>query len=75
MIPGRGSQHWFRFVQPWSLVLAGAMLLLAGCRESRSNDASSEPADLTVTADTMTIDRVLRTDDRFSTLTAGLDSA
>jgi uncharacterized surface protein with fasciclin (FAS1) repeats len=73
MIPGSRSQHWFRFVQPWSLVLAGAMLL-AGCGESRSNDATSEPADLTVTADTMTIDRVLRTDDRFSTLTAVLDS-
>jgi uncharacterized surface protein with fasciclin (FAS1) repeats len=56
------------------LLLAGLTLLLFGCGKSGSTDAPTDAPDLTVTADSMTIDRVLRTDDRFSTLVAALDS-
>jgi len=49
--------------------------VLAGCG---GNDSAPEPngadIDLAAIPDTMTVDRILRTDDRFSTLVAALDS-
>lgn len=54
--------------------LTGLILLLVGCAESGSADRTTDAPDLTVRADSMTINRVLRTDDRFSTLVAALDS-
>lgn len=57
----------------WGLLLVLA-LFVGGCGErGRTGDTSDTPA-ITVMADSMTIDRVLRTDDRFSTLVAALDS-
>lgn len=55
-----------------ALVLITVLLGACGQREAPESTALSPP-DTTV-ADTMTVDRVLRTDDRFSTLTASLDS-
>jgi len=57
----------------WGLLL-GLAAWMGACG---SNDRPVDPADSTAVAaspDTLTIDHVLRTDDRFSTLTAALDS-
>lgn len=48
--------------------------MLSGCGGDDTTNATDDVSPLTVTPDTMTIDRVLRTDDRFSTLVAALDS-
>ena len=57
-----------------SIVLVLA-LAIAGCG---GNESGPEPGrvdvDLAAPPDTMTVDRILRTDDRFSTLVAALDS-
>ena len=55
-------------------LLAGLIVFLVGCGKSASTDTTADAPDVTVRADSMTIDRVLRTDDRFSTLVAALDS-
>jgi uncharacterized surface protein with fasciclin (FAS1) repeats len=67
----RNGPFW---VVQWGVILVGVVAFLGGCGESQSGDTADEPPALTVTPDTMTIDRVLRTDDRFSTLAAVLDS-
>lgn len=74
MIQENGSQHWSPAVMSWSLVPLIVALFVVGCRESRPDGGEKGTTDLTVPPDTMTISRVLRTDDRFSTLTATLDS-
>jgi len=65
-----GTRRWIQ----QGIVLLGAIVLLAGCGERPSSTRTDEASDLAVMPDTMTIDRVLRTDDRFSTLVAVLDS-
>lgn len=72
MRPG-SSSPWFSWTR-WAVLVAVLTVLLIGCGESGSTDTTADAPDLTVTADSMTIDRVLRTDDRFSTLVAALDS-
>jgi len=67
-------QIWLGWSQT-SILLVAVAVLLAGCDDAPSTDSTSAAADLTVMPDTMTIDRVLRTDDRFSTLVAALDSS
>ena len=68
------TQIWLNWV--WaSIFLITATVVLGGCDDAPSTDSTREAADLTVMPDTMTIDRVLRTDDRFSTLVAALDSS
>jgi len=74
MTHGTRTHYWFPELAKWALVLLGATLLFGACGDSRSSDTTSNAPGLTVTADTMTIDRVLRTDERFSTLVAALDS-
>jgi len=65
--------RWFVWTC-WGVLFAGLTVLLVGCGKSGSTDATADAPDVTVRADSMTIDRVLRTDDRFSTLVAALDS-
>jgi uncharacterized surface protein with fasciclin (FAS1) repeats len=74
MTHGNRAHRWFSWILQWSVVLAGGAMLLVGCEDGTSNDETSASPNLGGTADTMTIDRVLRTDDRFSTLVAVLDS-
>ncbi len=73
MSPGVPSPNWFRN-RTWMAVLAVTAILIGGCGGEEPAEAPGDAPDLTVTADSMTIDRVLRTDDRFSTLVAALDS-
>jgi uncharacterized surface protein with fasciclin (FAS1) repeats len=66
------DQNWFG--RTGLLLLIGLATLLGGCGEREPTEAAGDARDVTVTANTMTVDRVLRTDDRFSTLVATLDS-
>lgn len=64
---------------PWRLFrgLVVSLLLVTGlvaCGEIDSADSLPMPTTVAETADTMTVDHVLRTDRRFSTLVAALDS-
>lgn len=64
----------FKNVPRWPLVAVVAVLFgLLACESEDTSDPSPTPAETTV-ADSMTIVRVLDTDDRFSTLRAALDS-
>jgi len=71
-----------RFVFNWDwgrigmggLGLVVVTLLLVGCGDGQTSTPTANPPTVTVSADTMTIARVLRTDKRFSTLVAALDS-
>jgi uncharacterized surface protein with fasciclin (FAS1) repeats len=56
------------------LALAFIILALGACGGENTTDPPAAPPPDTSAADTMTVDRVLRTDDRFSTLAAALDS-
>lgn len=56
------------------LVLLFLVTGLVACSESDSADSTPMPTTVATTADTMTVDHVLRTDRRFSTLVAALDS-
>jgi len=56
-------------------VLVFVGVIGGGCGHESSREAPDrDTASVTPTPDTMTVERVLRTDDRFSTLVAGLDS-
>lgn len=69
--------HRLRRQTGLSLGLAFVVLaaLLAGCGSGEApDDASQPPVERTGIPDSMTIDRVLRTDRRFSTLVRALDS-
>lgn len=57
------------------LVLVGLVVGLVACGSGESPESASQSSGVSVEVDTMTIDRVLQTDDRFSTLVAALDSA
>ena len=51
------------------VALAIIVIFLGACRGENTTDTSADPPSDTSAVDTMTVDRVLRTDDRFSTLT------
>lgn len=53
----------------------GLVVGLVACGSGESPESASQSSGVSVEVDTMTIDRVLQTDDRFSTLVAALDSA
>lgn len=56
-------------------VLVFMVLIGGGCEHESSPEAPvQDTVAVTPTPDSMTVERVLRTDDRFSTLVAGLDS-
>jgi len=57
------------------LGLVGLAMGLLACGAERTSESESDPSLVSTAADTMTIRRVLQTDDRFSTLVAALDSA
>jgi uncharacterized surface protein with fasciclin (FAS1) repeats len=59
----------------WGLGLVGLVVGLVACGEEGASERGPDTTRVNVTADTMTIARVLRTDDRFSTLVAAIDSA
>lgn len=65
------SRPWWR---AWAAALALTVGLAAGCGGEEPEETQSGLPTLATPADSMTIDRVLRTDDRFSTLVAALDS-
>ncbi len=56
------------------LTLTLLLAVLGACGPENESETTAAPLPDTSRVDTMTVDRVLRTDDRFSTLTAGLDS-
>jgi uncharacterized surface protein with fasciclin (FAS1) repeats len=67
------------FDRGWSwairgLGLVGLVVGLLACGSGDASEAEPESPLVTTEADTMTIRRVLQTDDRFSTLVAALDS-
>lgn len=62
-----------RLVQRLGLI--GLLLGLIACGGNNSKESTAAPPGVAIEADTMTISRVLETDDRFSTLVAALDSA
>ena len=72
MLPRVHSSNWFQ-KRTWVAVLAVTAILIGGCGGDKPAEAPGDAPDLT-TADSMTIDRVLRTDDRFSLLVAAIDS-
>ena len=55
-------------------MLAVTAVLITGCGEQEPAEAPGDVPTLARTADSMTVDRVLRTDERFSTLVTALDS-
>ena len=61
------------FQWKWVIVLL-LVSIAGGCSEQEAPTDTDDPAPLAGVPDSMTIDRVLRTDDRFSTLVAALDS-
>lgn len=65
------SRPWWT---TWAAALALSLGLVAGCGGEEPENTRSDLPTLAAPADSMTIDRVLRTDDRFSTLVAALDS-
>lgn len=69
----------FSFCPNWGYWKALLVVLILGtslvaCSESDSADSTPMPTTVAKRADTMTVDHVLRTDDRFSTLVAAVDS-
>lgn len=58
----------------WPFILVTLATALGACGGNDAPDTPATPAADTSAVDTMTVDRILQTDDRFSTLTASLDS-
>lgn len=66
-------RNWLRGVVA-VLVVAGVGVGLGACGSDASDESTQDASVGTTVADTMTVSHVLKTDDRFSTLVAGLDS-
>lgn len=66
------AQRRSRF-EVWVAILVVASVLTA-CEGTEPSDSMEMPATVAKTVDTMTVDRVLKTDSRFSTLVSSLDS-
>lgn len=63
---------------PWPIRIIALFCIVAvfgGCGNDDASESAKNAPDLAGTADSMTVPRVLQTDDRFSTLVAALDSA
>lgn len=64
-----------QYAFPWTWVLVLILVgVVMGCSEQEAPTDTGDRAPLAAIPDSMTIDRVLRTDERFSALVAALDS-
>ncbi len=73
------SDSWFDYNWGngvgWILIVVWMAIVMGGCSEDTTQDPPrTDSSQVSVAADTMTINRVLRTDDRFSTLVTAVDS-
>lgn len=69
------TKRWWYGLRTGTIgLLVGLILVLGGCGTDQSSDSETNLEPRTAGADTMTIDHVLRTDDRFSTFAAAMDS-
>lgn len=57
-----------------ALAAASLLVFVGACERSQSDQSVGEVPGVAEMADTMTVDHVLRTDERFSTLVAAIDS-
>lgn len=68
-VPGRRVSR-----RHWTLCLVAVAFFFMGCETEDSAESGNSSPTVRAAPDTMTIDRILRTDSRFSTLRSGLDS-